>query len=291
MGTKRLALVILISFYLIIYSMDRNIQIIDIPQTLAKIKAQELVDKRKKQLRWKRSPESLDFETQYQKILEDYMNFEENLNIIRKKPRASFGEINYGMTLEEIKQKLWEKFKEFKKEGLIITHEEFEKIKDNYFNKPSQDLTRIWGADYLKNKINQSEYLKSKYAVPNYIIVANNLNHLIIRLDFNQNFPIATALKNAEIYFEKISGPHVASWYSLATKDIGISSGIGYDDFSDPGNIIFDSKSGKFYIVDTEFKSFKFPIKGYLSAILPYASERFKYLNNVGIDYIYSIDL
>jgi len=289
----------LISFALIgiaiysssIYSMNQKTDK-TIPEQLAEITAHELIKQRLQRKFVPPRPESIDFKIQYQKLLEDYIEFEDHFNQIKEEPEASYGGINYIMTLEEMKQTLKEKFVTMKKNGLIFSKDEFEKIKDKYFNRPINDLTRIWGADYLKNKISESEQLQAEYGVPNYIIVAQDPNSIKINLSFsNELFPIANSLENGLIYFEKIAGIPIASWHSSSVNDIGIKSGIGYDDFSDPGNILLENKSDKKYVVDLEFKSFKLPVNGYTQWVLNYAAKRFRYLNHVGLDYTFILDL
>lgn len=292
MNIKKLMLYIFMStaFYLIsIYPMKQESQ--SIPEALAEIDAQKKVEKRKKRKTLKPLPEAIDFDIQYQKLLKRYREYEEDLDAyVKENPKASFGGINYAMTLKEMEQKLQEKFEDMNNRGLIIFKEEFERIKGKYFSRPTDDLTRIWGAEYLKNKINKSEYLKSHYDVPTYVIVADDPKHLEINLFFDKpTFPNAGTLGNAYIYFEKIVGPRVAFWHSPIVDEIGIKSGIGYNDFTDPGNII--EMNGKNYIVDTEFKSFKFPISLNQTLILDYAAKRFSYLNNNILKSTYIADL
>lgn len=227
-------------------------------------------------------------------LIEEYREYEANLKSISQNPIASvMGAINYSMNFTELKQIVKEQFKAMKQRGLIISQADFEKIKDLYFNLKHIDLTRIWGAEYLKNKINHSVYLTSKYNVPDYIIVLDDPNHIKINLSFfTRLFPIPLNLENGSIYFKHISGESVALRdNSTMLNDLGLESGIGFEDFSKPGNVIQDSETGILYIIDTEFRSFKFPISPELVNLLNYAAARFIYLNNHLLESVYEFDL
>jgi hypothetical protein len=243
-------------------------------------------------------PSTAEREETYQKLIKEYQFYEAHLEKIKTNPLASiWGGINYAMTLDEMKQKIREKFNEMKKQGLIISKNKFEKIKNKYWTtlrypSAAHDLTRIWGIDYLKNKIDESKFLRDKYDVPNYVIVADDPTNIKVKVYFlNRNYPVVNSLENASLYFENIIGKRAAS-RNLQDLDIGRASGIGYDDFSDPGNIIFDEKTGKYYVVDTEYKSFKIPIGSKLKYLLEYAANRFNYLNpDLGISYTFELNL
>ncbi len=239
------------------------------------------------------------YNRQYTKLVNQYKRLENNLtgfkNFLKRYSLVTlFGGINYTMTLNEMGQKIKEKFSEMKKNGLIMSRDEFKKIEKIYFTeKPSTDLTRIWGEEYLKSKINESEYLQGKYDVPKYVIVADNKNRIKVKFDFGiEMFPMIIALENATIYFVKIVG--VRSAFSSTVKaDL---SPIGFDDFSDPGNIIREKNTNMYYVVDTEFKSFKWDIKSEeIRNMLGYTRKRFLYLNKKILGdkfyYIYDIDL
>jgi len=230
--------------------------------------------------------------TKYKKLTEEYQKHEANLQELKNQPIASvMGGINYSMTLDEMLEKLQNKFLHLKQNNQIISQEEFENIKDGYFDLPHTDLTRIWGAEYLKEKIQQSSYLRTKYDVPDFVIVLNDSNELTINISFyTRLFPIPLELLNGHIYFKKIHGqPLAARSNSTLAHDIGTISGIGFDDFK-TGNLIQDTQSGIIYIIDTEFRSFKLPISAQLESLLNYAAERFLYLNNIS-EYTYKLSL
>ncbi len=197
-----------------------------------------------------------------------------------------WGGINYAMSLEEMIQAVREVFNAIQKEGLIISKDAFKKIEDKYFTpNPHTNLTRIWGAKYLKRKINESDYLRSNYAVPNYVIVTDDPSMIKVKLNFgNEWCPSIDDLENATIYFDKIIGIPVTI---ATTNDIGAKSGIGYNDFSGSQNVIYDTRDGKRYIIDTEDKSFKIPIDQAVQPLLSYAAKRFSYLNNDIVSYTF----
>ncbi|MCK9543010.1 MAG: hypothetical protein M0R03_13365 [Novosphingobium sp.] len=220
----------------------------------------------------------------YERLLTQYKSYENKLQYIQKEPKISiFGHINYNMSLDQMKEKTNEIFQKFKQDGLIISKSEFEKVKNDYFYKQYSDLTRIWGIEYLKDSINKSKFLSDRYATPDYIIVADNPEEITVELNFfNNKFAIVSTLKDAKFYLKNIKGSKAAYDYH---EYIGISSGIGFSDFSDPGNIIMDEETGKYYIVDTEFKSFTIELDHKLKELLNYAKERFSYLNKDALKY------
>ncbi len=238
--------------------------------------------------------EDEEYNKEYNRLVVLYKDFEDNLEEFKDSLESwswatLFCGINYIMTLDEMKKKVEVKFREMKNKGLIVSRDEFEKIEKIYFTeKPSDNLSRIWGGEYLKGKINESKYLQEKYDVPNYVIVADDdPDHIKVKLYFgNLMFPMPTSLKNASVYFIKIVGTPSA----LLVKDD--LSPIGFTDFSDPGNIIRDKKTGKYYVIDTEFKSFEPKIKSSrMYNMLIYTRKRFRHLNNNIHNYIYDIDL
>jgi hypothetical protein len=95
----------------------------------------------------------------------------------------------------------------------------------------------------------------------------------------NERWRLVKDLENATLYFKKVTGMKVAQMGMDAWEDI--SSGTGYYDFADAGNIIRDSKTGKYFLIDTEFKSFQIPLPPLLEKTLKYAAKKFKYLNSM----------
>jgi len=266
-------------------------------EILAEKKVNELRDERERNIvKYPLSFEPFDSEKVHSQLVEKYKQYESYLEKIRNSPELSsiasslLTGITYAMTLEEMKQKIKEKFSEMKKNGLIISKDEIESIKDKYYHHDTahlsahQDLTRIWGTEFLKKKISEFPYLSKNYDVPGYIIVGDDLSKISVDISFSAGgiFPIVATLNNGKIYFEKITGDRVASWNNrMLVSDLGVhgTSGIGYDDFSDRGNIIKQAGTNKYYIIDTEERNFKRDMDERLKEILKYAADRFRYLN------------
>jgi len=264
------------------------------------VRRKRLFATRKRWLLGEKFNENELYRKEYNELVESYKVFEYELEefkeIEEQDPLAIlFGGIHYTMTLDEMKERIKAQFSEMKKKGLIISKDEFEKIEKNYFTSHS-DLTRIWGGEYLKGKINESEYLRRNYDVPKYVIVADDPNRIKVNIYFNEMFPLLRDLEHDSIYFIKIVGTPSA-FLPIVRADL---VPIGFDDFSGPGNIILDDKTGTYYVVDTEIKSFKRRTVANLKDKFAYAElkdeleyfrKRFLYLNNNITNYIYDMDL
>jgi hypothetical protein len=199
---------------------------------------------------------------------------------------SPYGGINYSMNLDDIKKVLTTFFENLKREGKIITQEEYQKLKSTF--RYERKLDRIFGAEYLKKKFREKHL--DRYDVPDYVIVADNPHELAVTIDFNTlPFPTPRELTNGRIYFKEIKGQG-AAYEAYIKRDIGLESGIGFQDFSQPGNIIMEEDpEGKYlplerkkYIVDIEPKSFEdfdFLVNGAIYLVLQYGRERFKYEN------------
>ncbi len=227
-------------------------------------------------------------------LFQYYEKQENSINSLHIDPKVNpYGDMNYAMTLKEMEQIVKNKFDAMKQKGLIISKEEFEKIKKSYYIDNTHrdqltDLTRIWGAKYLKEKINKSDKLHGQYDVPDYIIVADNPEKINVELWFGENFPTAGRLKNAKIFFKNIEGAPIGCNPSVF-DDIGPRSAVGYADLSLDNsvwtarhceNVIKDTVSGINYIVDTESRSFlKLDLEN--PELARYASSRFSVLNNI----------
>lgn len=230
----------------------------------------------------------------YAEQLAEYQKYEANIESLSNNPLASvMGGMNYAMSFDEMKERIKQKFIAMKKAGLIISSEEFAKVKDDYYDLKRDNLTRIWCADYVKEKIRTSDNLKDTYDVPDYVIVLNpNQKKIEIIWYLDSLFPLAGEIKGATIYFKAIKGKGAADDRNKRLlDDIGLTSEIGFKDFGDIGNIIKEKETGKYYIVDTELNSFSFPIKGELLKMLDYARYRFKYLNDIVLYERSEIDL
>ena len=161
------------------------------------------------------------------------------------------GSIDYFMSLEEIKNKVKKRFKEMYKKGQIITEDEFQRRDKSKWHKVKggDDLTRIWGAEYLAKKFAEGKLAGDKRAhlkVPDYLIVVSDLTDIQVGIDLlGSCFPIVNPLLNGTIYAEKIEG----------TPGSFPNVGYGFTDYTDPGNIL-RTDANTFYVVDTELKSF-----------------------------------
>lgn len=218
----------------------------------------------------------------YKEQLKKYRKYEIDVITLCDHPFAlAMGGINSVMTFEEMKTKIKQKFQAMKELGLIITSVDFEKIKNDYYPLPRTNLTRIWCADYLKNESKAFSALNNHYDVPGYIIVLNDPDQETIKLKwfFSDLFPLAQEIQNACIYFKEVKGKGAANPRNeKLVRDIGPESEIGFTDFGDLENIIKENETGKYYIVDTELKSFKFSIKGDLLRQMIYARYRFVFV-------------
>jgi hypothetical protein len=215
------------------------------------------------------------------KALKKYAYLDGRIQHVKDEPLSSiWGGINYGMSLEEMEQAVRDKFIALYAEGKIISEDDFEKIKNDYYTeKPHTELSRLWGAFYLKNAIDKSDDLRGKYDVPDYVIVAPDLDNIEVDLGLlNDMWPIVSSLKNATFYFKKITGRRVAQMGMDEREKGMLLSGTGYYDFSDPGNIIQDDKTGQYIVVDTEYKSFQISLPPLLRETLKYAGKKFAYL-------------
>jgi len=202
------------------------------------------------------------------------------------------GGINYTMNIDEMKKKIQEVFAQWEKEGLIISQQEFEKIKEKYFVPPSgptKSLDRVWGALYLKKRFEADPNLKERYDVPKFIVVYENTGPIQVKLFLTgrggsrTSRPCVDVLKNAKVYFEKIDAFSDETRISKSTyDDIGPSSLVGYDDFSGKGNILgrVDDKRYVKYVVDTESRVILMPfINEKVATMLYYLEEKFKLQN------------
>lgn len=274
-------------------------------EILAQEKAAEKVAQQRINLHVYRPAKLIDQEELYSELVLEYKGYEDKLNKIRNnseevplKERTLFhdftllhGGINYTMTLDEMKQKIQATFNDMKKNGLIFSKDSFEVIKDKYYHydkdrkQNHHDLSRIGGIEYLKKKINENPELSKKWGVPEYIIVLDDPNTVSVEVTSSGISPEVKKLNNGKLYLKKIEGKRVARFdlknISAPRSDIDISSGIGYDDFSDAGNIIQQTSTNKYYIVDTESRNIWISklMDDSLKKLLSYAAAKFHYLN------------
>ena len=159
-----------------------------------------------------------EYQEEYIKLVSIYRDYEDNWDTYKKEldgekhwvKQLIGGNFNYAMMLDEIKQIIKDKFIVMKRKGLIISKDEYEKIKSIYINSSTRDLTRIWGAEYLKFGIEC--YKNKKYDIPGYKIVSNNPDNItVILYPRDKRFPVVSKLKvgGAFIDFVKIIGSQV----------------------------------------------------------------------------------
>lgn len=232
----------------------------------------------------------------YAKLLSLFRQYEQKLsqsNALNQDPQAQVsGGISYAMTIDEMREVAKQKFQALKDQDKIITPREFEAIKNNYHEVEPQhtDLTRVWGADYLKKRFTENN--TQNFDVPDYVIVTENPNHLKIELNLaNSENPRISALKNGHIYFQRIEGTPIANTVGHNIKS------TGYADFATGGhdqqknrNILKDNTSGINYVVDTEIKSFAFE-RDYHGVSPSYIMKRFMLLNNTQENGHYPIEI
>ena len=174
-------------------------------------------------------------------------------NLFETVDTSLMGSINYGMSWDEIEKKVTKMFTRMRENGSIVTKKEFEKIKNQYYDLERDDISRIWGADYLKRAISQDPEL-SQYDVPDYVIVLDDLKTVTIYIKFDEswNVPAISTIRaggsRPKIYFKSISGKNVTSQSTVLKK-------IGFNDFLGE-NVIEDATTKKRYIIDTETGSF-----------------------------------
>jgi hypothetical protein len=201
----------------------------------------------------------------YEKLLYNQPTLAEK---IRQSPITKLsGGISYFMSLDEIKKVAQNAMQQLKDQGKIITPAQFQEIEQAYhFVSPQHtDLTRIWGANYLKAFF--IEHHKSGFDVPDYVIVTEDPQRIELTLNLantRESTPIIAHLSNSKIYFKKIDG--VPNGTSATGDQIKAS---GYTDYKTGDkqkerNIIHSFSNGINYVVDTEIKSFNatLPLKG-----------------------------
>lgn len=188
------------------------------------------------------------FETQSweEELRADYKAYEEKLDLI---PQHGLryevaGNMDYLMTLDQIKKAITGKLKRMYENGQILTEDEFKKLDRTQWYYKGGELTRIWGAEYLARKFEEHDQRSLK--VPDYIIVVKRLDDIQLQLTIGDCWPIIASLKNGTIYARKIEG-------TGAAKSIRV--GHGYTDYSADDNIL-KTADGDYYVVDTEYKSF-----------------------------------
>ncbi len=179
-----------------------------------------------------------------------------NLNAVKKRIQIFYdnndvfdviGSLNYMMSLEEIKQKLHDIFRDIR----IVKIDDINN--DEWFTNGSENPTRITGAKYLNKKIVED---LSIFRVPEYIIgVRDDIKTLDIVLNLSGQHLMPSKISNGIIYSKRINGKESANRFAnnMFLKKIGYVDTLG-----DAGNIIIESTSNIPYIVDTAQNLYKY---------------------------------
>lgn len=192
------------------------------------------------------------------------------------------GPLNYGMSLEQMQDVITNKFKEMAFSGNLMTEEQLKNYDRETFYPTTQrggdNLTRIWGAEFLKSNLIDSKTLN---AAEHFLIVDDFASEIEVQVGLNE-YPILYFVRNAHVLSQKIEGDEASSKYSCSGK----LAKLGYKDYQDPGNIICDSK-GTGWVVDTEWKSFDKPELDRTSEqFQEYLKKRFEVLSGVKTSFL-----
>jgi hypothetical protein len=191
------------------------------------------------------------------------------------------GPLNYGMSLEQMKDVITKKFKEMAFSGNLMTDEQLTINHNREIFYPTtgrggDNLTRIWGAEFLKSNLMDDETLN---AAEHFLIVDDSASEIEVQV-WHGEYPYVSIVNNAHILSQKIEGVRKAWEYRFSGK----LDELRYRDFKDPGNIICDSK-GKGWVVDTEMKSFDSPKLNRSSYLVRnYLKKRFEVLSGENYD-------
>lgn len=216
-----------------------------------------------------------------------YLVIEKWLNKSPEIPsNAPTGSLHYGMSLEEMQEAITDKFKDMASTGHVKKQSDLKGQENKYFSHSSDDLTtgsnnltRIWGAQFLKEELKGNE--DTLNVADHFLIVEDGATSLEITVLDNKRFPSIWRVDNGYVLSQRITGRPSAKdyWEHKALKK------TGFHDFSDPGNILKD-ENGVGWIVDTESKGLRSPcnmIDFLTIKITDYLEKRFNYLNqNVG---------
>jgi hypothetical protein len=201
------------------------------------------------------------------------------------------GPLNYGMSLEQMKDVITKKFKKMVFSGNLMTDEQLSKNHNREIFYPTtgrggNNLTRIWGAEFLKSNLIDDETLK---AAEHFLIVEDSASEIEVQV-WHGEYPYVSIVSHAHILSQKIEGVGKAWEYRFSGK----LDELRYRDFKDPGNIICDSK-GRGWVVDTEMKSFDFPkLNRSAHLVQDYLKKRFKVLSgeeNSGLYHTFKISV
>lgn len=215
------------------------------------ISSENLVEQVLQQEKLECPEKETDWETKKLHYLEIEKSIRENRDEIASSSSWQVaGPLNYGMSLLQMKEAITNKFKEMAVLGNLMTESHLNKNYDvQTFFKPKVNLTRIWGAEFLRSNLRG---LKTLNAVEHFLIVEDSATEIEVEVSFNTH-PSLLSVKKAYVLSKKIDGRECAK----ESQPLELKK-LRFQDFSDPGNIICDS-NGMRWVVDTEMKSFEPP--------------------------------
>lgn len=196
------------------------------------------------------------------------------------------GGLSRTMNDEQISAFVQAKFKQLREDGILLTRSEFEQSKPPVAfrtlgkifkaGQRSGTLDRLWGAEYLRKHLNP----EGPYRVPRYfVVIEDHVRRLPVTVK-DVGFHLAISdfdVSYGEILAEKIEGKPASDATHLEPLKY-----VDYTDVDMPDNIL-KTEEGLFYIVDTEWLSFRASVRaveeldGNKNGIKRnYLSERFK---------------
>ena len=186
------------------------------------------------------------------------------------------GSLHYGMTLRKMEDVIKQKFLDMAAQGKLMTENSLMANLDRTTlyppnHKGNSDLTRIWGAHFLKSNFPENSKLD---VAEHFLIIGDEATELEVEV-WHTDYPCLSLIKSGYILSKKIDGENKARDYQYSN----VLDALKYRDFTDPGNIIQDA-NGIGWIVDTERKSFDPPkINKGQYLIREYLKKRFKVLS------------
>lgn len=235
-----------------------------------------------------------EFYSHYKQVLTDkYTNLE---TVLRENQLSEdwdayepAGSIKLSIDPDYIDSFVQEKFSALRNSGLLLYRSEFEQQEEIIkFRKPgynqSADLTRLWGAEFLRKKLSNVE----NYAVPRFFIIIENSAKKIPVTIVKDTMSLVIA--KCDTSFAEVVVENMENTVATCTREKhGWMSAFGYVDYADSGNIREDRSRGQFYVVDTEWKSLDGVVELVDESLLDfnpsitklrrYASERFDALH------------
>ncbi len=174
------------------------------------------------------------------------------------------GGLSRTMSDDEIHAFVQAKFDQLRADGILVTRSEFERCKPpvpfrtlGKIYRPGQRsgrLDRLWGAEYLRKHLSP----EGPYRAPRfYVVIEDSVRTLpVFLVDVGYHLAISNFdTAHGEILAEEIQGEPVCD----ETHE-GPLKKVEYSDFNGNDNIL-KSADGSFYIVDTEWCSFRYSLR------------------------------